>query len=55
MAKNGTKNTAVFFKGINKAVAKAEVITDHHGRNNDKISAKTSVTIKLVVLAFISY
>ena len=54
MAINGTKNTAVFFSGINKAVNKAAIITDHHGSNNDNRSAKTSVTIKFLVFAFIS-
>ena len=53
MAKKGTKNTAIFFRGINNDVAKAAVITDHHGKTNDKRMAKTRVAIKLVILLFI--
>ena len=54
MAKNGIKKTAAFFNGINKAVAKAAVITDHQGKNKDRINANTIVAIKLVIFLVIS-
>lgn len=55
MAKNGITKTAAFLSGINKAVANAAVITDHQGKNKDKMNAKTMVAIKLILFVFISY
>jgi len=53
MAKKGVKNTDVFLSGIRSPVAKAAIITDHQGKNKDKIIAKTMVAIKLVVFVLI--
>ncbi len=51
----GTINTAVRFNGINKAVVKAAVITDHQGRKKDNKMANIIVAIKLMLFLFISY
>jgi hypothetical protein len=53
MAKKGVKNTAVFFRGIKIPDTKAAIITDHQGKNKDKIIAKKTVIIKLVVFFLI--
>ncbi|MGB5387980.1 MAG: hypothetical protein WBN20_14445, partial [Eudoraea sp.] len=52
-AKNGIKNTAAPFKENTTAVINAANIADHHGRKNEKTTAKTSVAIKLRILIFI--
>ena len=47
------KNTAVFLRGIKVPDSKAAIITDHQGKNKDKIIAKKNVIIKLVVFVLI--
>ena len=47
------KNTAVFLRGIKVPDSKAAIITDHQGKNKDKIKAKKNVIIKLVVFVLI--
>ena len=53
MAKNGTKNTALLFKLINKDVKKDAIITDHQGKNCDSTRAIIIVAIKLMLFFFI--
>ena len=53
IARKGTTNTAAFFRGINKDVTKAEVITDHQGKTIDRTTAKIMVLMKLIIFLFI--
>ena len=52
IAKKGTKNTAPPFKLINIADIKAANITDHQGKNCDKMSAIIIVKMKFKIFLF---
>lgn len=52
MAKNGMKNTLNDFRLNSRLVIKAANITDHQGRNIDKIKAKAIVVIKFKSFLF---
>lgn len=54
MAKNGIKNTFIFFKEINSADINEASMTPHHGKNNENAAASIKVNIKLFIEVFIS-